>query len=319
LAAENTENPDKIGTVLSAAKRRIFMRKSKAFTLVELLVVIAVIALLMAILLPALGKARELARRIVCSNNLKTLMTANFAYTSNYDGYFLPVNYYYYDTSISDYRSVPWPTNKAFRRLIEVESAKRKIVKIGDFDFPYEYFCPSDDVAKALMRDPARLAAQWNVLCSYGLNSSEYLTRGGWFGSDGAMNRLHWTINPAAPMAQSIKRPGERLAITETVDWWVSWGGADYTQGWDNHHQQPIPEYRHAAGTITASWPCRPMYGPVLYRHSEGVNVAFYDGHVSFMKKQEVFNLADYTAGKTGMWVADRGLWIKGHPPTGLP
>jgi prepilin-type N-terminal cleavage/methylation domain-containing protein/prepilin-type processing-associated H-X9-DG protein len=59
------------------------MKKQRAFTLIELLVVISVIALLMAILLPALGRARESGKRTVCLSNLKTLQLAWGMYADN--------------------------------------------------------------------------------------------------------------------------------------------------------------------------------------------------------------------------------------------
>lgn len=57
------------------------MRVPRAFTLVELMVVIAIIALLVALLLPALGEAREAARRAVCGSNLRQLMVGAATYS----------------------------------------------------------------------------------------------------------------------------------------------------------------------------------------------------------------------------------------------
>ena len=78
-----------------ASSRRVWTPRpvrpgERAFTLIEVLVVVAIIALLISILLPSIRRARELAKAVVCSSNTKQVFTALVTYQLNFKGYMPP-------------------------------------------------------------------------------------------------------------------------------------------------------------------------------------------------------------------------------------
>ena len=67
--------------------------KRKIFTLIELLITIAVIAILVSLLLPALHKARSKAMQISCAGNLKQVIQGYLIYSMSHDDIMVPDRY----------------------------------------------------------------------------------------------------------------------------------------------------------------------------------------------------------------------------------
>lgn len=79
-----------IGTAL---RRKSMKSNAWMFTLIELIVVMAVIAILMSLLLPTLGKVRGTAKRSVCINNQKQIGTGMALYSDDHNDYATPPSY----------------------------------------------------------------------------------------------------------------------------------------------------------------------------------------------------------------------------------
>jgi prepilin-type N-terminal cleavage/methylation domain-containing protein len=90
-------------------KRNSVRNIAGGFTLVELLVVISIIALLLAVMIPSLQKARTVAKAVICSSNMKQQYDVQFAHATGNDGKFpyhganQPHFYYIYSATTNNY------------------------------------------------------------------------------------------------------------------------------------------------------------------------------------------------------------------------
>jgi prepilin-type N-terminal cleavage/methylation domain-containing protein/prepilin-type processing-associated H-X9-DG protein len=75
---------------VSRAPRAAWEKRDSAFTLIELLIVVAIIALLVSILLPSLAAAREISQAAICGSNQHQIVIAGSMYGADYDGWIGP-------------------------------------------------------------------------------------------------------------------------------------------------------------------------------------------------------------------------------------
>jgi prepilin-type N-terminal cleavage/methylation domain-containing protein/prepilin-type processing-associated H-X9-DG protein len=251
-----------------ARLRKKQLNKS-AFTLIELLVVIAIIALLLSVIVPSLRKAKEYAQSIVCQNHLRTLTLANQVYATRWNNWYVPV----IDTTMTTRGEPTWNSNSEFRDIVGL---KDKYVT-SNYIMPAEYLCPADRQSNEAYW--AQAGVTYKNYVSYGYNLTDW--------GPESKNPATWSGNiPASTWAcrlriNDLMAPGTKIMFIDAGDIWVIMSGANYTKYWDRYGQD-IVKYRNAG-----------MWYPVYYRHREGANTAFFDGHVDFQKKESSFYYTD--------------------------
>jgi prepilin-type N-terminal cleavage/methylation domain-containing protein/prepilin-type processing-associated H-X9-DG protein len=261
------------------------MKKTDGFTLVELLVVISIIALLMAILMPAMNRAREQARRVVCANHLKTLALGDQMYTDDSAGYHVPVI-----NGLSP-QNWHWFKNPLFVRIIDMKGRKNTETEQGysAMTLPKEYKCPTDKRTVANKGLYAYGSASGSLVegTSYGMNGMSLYSSSN-AGPDNEGWHYYEKDKPGFPRLAhaltifQVVRPSEKFFMMDAVWYVVHRDEANYKNVWD------------VAGDVMGGIgkDGGTHFDAPAYRHNEGANVIFYDWHSQYLPKDQIFKSA---------------------------
>jgi prepilin-type N-terminal cleavage/methylation domain-containing protein len=276
--------------------------QARAFTLVELLIVVGIIALLVTIIMPSLNRAKELARQAVCLTNQANTTKALHLYQADFESF--PLNY------ANNYG--PW--SGSWRRwalacLTRYVSGDKTVFLINadEGEFPRAYVCPSADLTQVYLHNPSDKyhACYWTNIAIrmnrgfYGAAGGLFNTYGhtgmqaGWDIDSGGQARIygrhcvgdgmHWR-SVYQPTLDSLKLPAETVfmgdtnnkAVTEILD-------AD---------GNPVPLYHP---TYPGEWRIYPGYGWIhgslgFDRHLDKLLMSFINGGAKALSREELNN-----------------------------
>ena len=235
----------------------------RGFTLIELLVVIAIISLLVAILIPSLKRAKELARRSACASNLHQAHLALLVYAAD--------NKAYYPMAHGNpNRGVVSPPNRGDTGAFKVQMYPKYITN------PDILYCPSDTG-----RFPDKSRTVYPDWKGYANTAWNYLNRE--YCHIGYQYTPHWGFAPGQYPTPDILEDLQGNILPQKADEGTSQSAimADVT----NYHAGWIP------------WTSDGWIANHLWGDPQGGNVVYADGHAQWTNEQQQLKRWEYISG----------------------